>query len=135
MKPYGLRICLAPSLLVHLVRPPCFHKILLSSLPSPFAAFFLRPAQIACFGLEVQETQKTAQQEKTGKMREEKQDTLPIIFILLCSLLGSASRVQVAVRLRCELAYEGYQEAEGRRMSHSRWWGGSNCGWQVVSAI
>lgn len=76
------------------------------SLPSPFAAFFLRPAQIACFGLEVQETQKTAQQEKTGKMREEKQDTLPIIFILLCSLLGSASRVQVAVRLRCELAYD-----------------------------
>ena len=78
------------------------------SLPSPFAAFFLRPAQIACFGLEVQETQKTAQQEKTGKMREEKQDTLPIIFILLCSLLGSASRVQVAVAplylhfLRCE---------------------------------
>ena len=47
-----------------------------------------------------------AQQEKTGKMREEKQDTLPIIFILLCSLLGSASRVQVAVRLRCELAYD-----------------------------
>ena len=76
------------------------------SLPSPFAAFFLRPAQIACFGLEVLETQKTAQQEKTGKMREEKQDTLPIIFILLCSLLGSASRVQVAVRLRCELAYD-----------------------------
>ena len=76
------------------------------SLPSPFAAFFLRPAQIACFGLEVQETQKTAQQEKTGKMREEKQDTLSIIFILLCSLLGSASRVQVAVRLRCELAYD-----------------------------
>ena len=108
MKPHGLRICLAPSLLVHLVRPPCFHKILLS-----FPAFSLRcllpslrPAQIACFGLEVQETQKTAQQEKTGKMREEKQDTLSIIFILLCSLLGSASRVQVAVRLRCELAYD-----------------------------
>ena len=107
MKPHGLRICLAPSLLVHLVRPPCFHKILLSFPgPFPFAAFFLRPAQIACFGLEVQETQKTAQQEKTGKMREEKQDTLPFIFILLCSLLGSASRVQVAVRLRCELAYD-----------------------------
>ena len=25
-------------------------------------------------------------------------------------------------------------EAEGRRMSHSRWWGALNCGWQVVSA-
>ena len=37
MKPHGLRICLAPSLLVHLVRPPCFHKILLS-----FPAFSLR---------------------------------------------------------------------------------------------
>ena len=76
------------------------------SLPSPFAAFFLRPAQIACFGLDVQEAQNTAQKKKTGKMREEKQDTLSIIFILLCSLLGSASRVQVAVRLRCELAYD-----------------------------
>ena len=82
-----------------LVVLPC----LLPSLPS---SFVLRKLQIACFGLEVQETQKTAQQEKTGKMREEKQDTLPIIFILLCSLLGSASRVQVAVRLRCELAYD-----------------------------
>ena len=82
--------------------------VVLPCLPSPFAAFFLRPARIACFGLEVLvlETQKTAQQEKTGKMREEKQDTLSIIFILLCSLLGSASRVQVAVRLRCELAYD-----------------------------
>ena len=85
------------------------------SLPSPFAAFFLRPAQIACFGLEVQETQKTAQQEKTGKMREEKQDTLSIIFILLCSLLGSASRVQVAVRLRCELAYDINAQAANSR--------------------
>ena len=82
-----------------LVVLPC----LLPSLPSSSVQL---PAQIACFGLEVQETQKTAQQEKTGKMREEKQDTLSIIFILLCSLLGSASRVQVAVRLRCELAYD-----------------------------
>ena len=49
------------------------------SLPSPFAAFFLRPAQIACFGLAVQEAQNTAQKKKTGKMREEKQDTLSII--------------------------------------------------------
>ena len=49
------------------------------SLPSPFAAFFLRPAQIACFGLDVQEAQNTAQKKKTGKMREEKQDTLSII--------------------------------------------------------
>ena len=68
------------------------------SLPSPFAAFFLRPAQIACFGLDVQETQNTAQQKKTGEMKEEKQDTLSIIIILLCSLLGSAWGVQVAVR-------------------------------------
>ena len=76
------------------------------SLPSPFAAFFLRPAQIACFGLDVQETQNTAQQKKTGEMKEEKQDTLSIIIILLCSLLGSAWGVQVAVRRRCELAYD-----------------------------
>ena len=76
------------------------------SLPSPFAAFFLRPAQIACFGLDVQETQNTAQQKKTGEMKEEKQNTLSIIIILLCSLLGSAWGVQVAVRRRCELAYD-----------------------------
>ena len=74
------------------------------SLPSPFAAFFLRPAQIACFGLDVQETQNTAQQKKTGEMKEEKQDTLSIIIILLCSLLGSAWGVQVAVRREAPLA-------------------------------
>ena len=101
LKPYGFSLYLPPRLRVlDLLLPTRL------SLPSPFAAFFLRPAQIACFGLEAQEAQKTAQQEKTGKMREEKQDTLSIIFILLCSLLGSASRVQVAVRLRCELAYD-----------------------------
>ena len=27
------------------------------------------------------------------------------------------------------------EEAERRRMSHSRWWGSTNCGWQVVSDI
>jgi len=37
------------------------------SLPSPFAAFFFRPAQIACFGLDVQETQNTAQQKKKAE--------------------------------------------------------------------
>ena len=64
--------------------PPCLRVLDLLlptrlSLPSPFAAFFLRPAQIACFGLDVQEAQNTAQKKKTGKMREEKQDTLSII--------------------------------------------------------
>ena len=72
----------------------------------PWAQASARELRASCFGLDVQETQNTAQKKKTGKMREEKQDTLSIIFILLCSLLGSASRVQVAVRLRCELAYD-----------------------------
>ena len=27
------------------------------------------------------------------------------------------------------------EEAERRRMSHSRWWGSSNCGCKAVSAI
>ena len=70
LKPDGFRLYLLPPPPPSCPGSAAAHSAvgcLLLLLSSPFAAFFFRPAQIACFGLDVQETQNTAQQKKKAE--------------------------------------------------------------------